>query len=46
MIKFLKKIPPIIYIMLSGLLLGFTVIFANILCDDSPCDDAVQTGRG
>lgn len=30
MIKFLKKIPPIIYIMLSGLLLGFTVIFAKL----------------
>lgn len=30
MINFLKKIPPRIYIALSGFLLGFTVIFAEI----------------
>ncbi len=30
MINFLKKIPPRIYIALSGILLGFTVIFAEI----------------
>ena len=30
MINFIKKIPPRIYISLSGLLLGFTVIFAEI----------------
>ena len=30
MINFIKKIPPRVYISLSGLLLGFTVIFAEI----------------
>lgn len=30
MLNFLKKIPPRIYILLSGFLLGFTVIFAKI----------------
>ena len=30
MLNFLKKIPPRIYMALSGLLLGFTVIFAEI----------------
>ena len=30
MISFLKKIPPRIYIILSGILLGFTVIFAKM----------------
>ena len=30
MLDFLKKIPSRIYILLSGLLLGFTVIFAKI----------------
>lgn len=30
MVNFIKKIPPRIYISLSGLLLGFTVIFAKI----------------
>ena len=30
MLNFLKKIPTRIYILLSGLLLGFTVIFAEI----------------
>ena len=30
MVNFIKKIPPRIYILLSGFLLGFTVIFAEI----------------